>query len=179
MSFDEHMQTVNGTWTKYLNSTLQRSHIIDPTVVFTTESVAMVNDQANFASNSTWQAKYPYRFHFVTNDRDVHPDSGFQRDIHRNFHRTNITADDIMLSTVSSFQAQLYPAVTIGNCCSNFHVLMSDFLMEGCGAAIKSNHKFVCLQEYEDDPLLRVCCGWHKKCIANRKKLLAEAAGVA
>jgi hypothetical protein len=74
-----------------------------------------------------------------------------------------------MLSAISSLKAQLLPRITIGNCCSNFHTLLNDFLSEGCGAA--SDNTFLCLQENED-PILRVCCGWHKKCIAEKKKLI-------
>jgi hypothetical protein len=74
-----------------------------------------------------------------------------------------------MLSAMSSLKAQLLPRITIGNCCSNFHALLNDFLSEGCGAA--SENRFLCLQEYED-PALRVCCGWHKQCIAAKQKLL-------
>lgn len=82
-----------------------------------------------------------------------------------------------MLSSMASLRAQLLPRISIGNCCSNFHALLNDFLFEGCGAA--SDNTFLCLQEYKD-PELRVCCGWHKKCIeekqeAIKKKQSAEA----
>ena len=43
--------------------------------------------------------------------------------------------DANMLSSMSSLKAQLLPRLSIGNCCSNFHTLLSDFLVEGCGAA--------------------------------------------
>jgi hypothetical protein len=71
-----------------------------------------------------------------------------------------------MLSAVSSLMLQLYPRISIGNCCSNFHTLLNDFLSDGCGAA--SDNTFVCLQEYKD-PRLRVCCGWFKDCKAGRQ----------
>ena len=80
-------------------------------------------------------------------------------------------ADEVMVSALSSFKAQLLPRVSIGNCCSNFHVLLNDFLSEGCGAA--RDNTFVCLQEY-DDPLLRVCCGWHPECKEEKKQLLLD-----
>ena len=86
-------------------------------------------------------------------------------------HNSNVEsdADTIMLSAMSSLKAQLLPTLTIGNCCSNFHALLNDFLSEGCGAARDS--QFLCLQEYED-PMLRVCCGWHRQCIAEKNKLM-------
>ena len=75
--------------------------------------------------------------------------------------------DANMLSSMSSLKAQLLPRLSIGNCCSNFHTLLNDFLLEGCGAA--SENTFTCLQEYNGDPLLRVCCSWHKECRASKK----------
>jgi len=49
--------------------------------------------------------------------------------------------------------------------------MLNDFLAEGCGAA--RENFFMCLQEYDHDPLLRVCCGWHKECRA-KKELYRE-----
>ena len=85
--------------------------------------------------------------------------------------------DANMLSSMSSLKAQLLPRLSIGNCCSNFHIMLNDFLFEGCGAA--SENTFMCLQEYDGDPLLQVCCAWHKDCRAKkdayRQALLANA----
>lgn len=78
-----------------------------------------------------------------------------------------------MLSAMSSLKAQLLPRISIGNCCSNFHVLLNDLLSEGCGAA--SDNKFLCLQEY-DDPALRVCCGWHSDCKQQKADFLKSRA---
>lgn len=75
-----------------------------------------------------------------------------------------------MLSSMSSLKLQLLPRVSVGNCCSNFHAMLNDFLSEGCGAA-KFN-SFLCLQEH-DDPLLQICCGWHHDCI-QRKRMFRE-----
>jgi len=84
--------------------------------------------------------------------------------------------DSNMLSSMSSLKAQLMPRLSIGNCCSNFHAMLNNFPSEGCGAA--NENTFTCLQEYHD-PLLRVCCGWHKECLRNKKAaqeaLLANA----
>jgi hypothetical protein len=82
-------------------------------------------------------------------------------------------ADEMMLSSMSSLKMQLVPRVSVGNCCSNFHVLLNDFLIEGCGAA--SDNTFLCLQEYHD-PLLKVCCGWHTDCMAQKKELREKRA---
>jgi hypothetical protein len=79
-----------------------------------------------------------------------------------------------MTAALSSLKAQLLPRVSIGNCCSNFHVLLNDFLSEGCGAA--SQNTFHCIQESED-PLLVVCCGWHKDCQMRKQQLRLELFG--
>lgn len=82
---------------------------------------------------------------------------------------TTNDADAIMISALSSLKAQLLPRLSIGNCCSNFHILLNDFLSEGCGAA--STNTFQCIQESED-PLLVVCCGWHHDCHDRKEQLL-------
>lgn len=74
--------------------------------------------------------------------------------------------DANMLSSMSSLKAQLLPRLSIGNCCSNFHTLLSDLLVEGCGAA--SENTFLCLNE-NPNPLLRICCGWHMDCKAEKE----------
>jgi hypothetical protein len=77
-----------------------------------------------------------------------------------------------MLSSISSLKLQLLPSLSIGNCCSNFHALLNDFLYEGCGAA--SENHFHCLQEnkIEDDPRLVVCCGWHGECKKKKQEAI-------
>jgi hypothetical protein len=83
-------------------------------------------------------------------------------------------ADTIMIAALSSLKAQLLPRVSIGNCCSNFHVLLNDFLSEGCGAAYQNT--FRCIQEAQD-PLLAICCGWHKECQMRKKQLRLKLLG--
>lgn len=196
------MQVTSSLWQKHLNFTTGGTNTNKnyPTVVFTTESTSMVKEQEAFVSNRS-RTKFPFEFNFVTNTKDVTPDSGFMKDIgtfeeiwsdllfcknwltptcsctclsmillsffSNSVYNKNIVsdADSIMLSAISSLKAQLLPRMSIGNCCSNFHTLLNDFLSEGCGAA--SSNIFLCLQEYED-PRLRVCCGWHKKCMAEK-----------
>lgn len=163
LSFDQHMQVVNSMWSRHRNTSSTTSDI---NVLFTTESKAMVQEQKDFASNAAMQSKYPLTFNFVTNSKDVTPDTGFMKGV-----RDKNTVEESMLSSISSFKAQMLPRVSIGNCCSNFHALLNDFLMEGCGAA--SENSFLCLQESED-PALRVCCGWHHACKKAKKKYLEE-----
>lgn len=191
------MQVTSDVWHRHMQAT---GRTVDPTVVFTTEATNMVKEQLAFVAENS-ERKYPFKFDFVTNTRDITPDSGFMKDISK--LRVSICcpskrcqwlsnafvlsrgipftvwsskgesdADEVMLSAVSSLKAQLLPRVSIGNCCSNFHVMLNDFLSEGCGAA--SDNTFMCLQEY-DDPLLHVCCGWHHECMEKKKALLLNS----
>ena len=80
-------------------------------------------------------------------------------------------ADDIMMSVLSTLQAQLMPRITVANCCSGFHQMFNDFLSEGCGAA--TEHNYQCLQD-TDDPLLFPCCGYNDQCVEKKKQALLE-----
>lgn len=159
------MQVTSSLWSKHRETF--HVDVTDVNVVFTTESKSMVQEQKDFAANATLRNQYPYAFNFITNTKDVTPDTGFIKEVQG--HQE--TASDAMLSSMSSFKAQLMPRVSVGNCCSNFHALLNDFLMEGCGAA--SENTFLCLQEYED-PLLRVCCGWHHDCKKEKEAYITK-----
>ena len=71
-----------------VTSTLWKNHIhsddkltsVDPTVVFTTESTNVVKEQQAFVAENG-AARFPFKFNFVTNSKDVTPDSGFMKDI--------------------------------------------------------------------------------------------------
>ena len=167
LSFNQHMEVVSQYWRDYqkLSGTT-----VDPVVVFTTEATSMVAEQQAFVANETLQATYPYRFTFIANTKDVTPDTGFISEATGDSSRS-ITADEAMLSSISSLKLQLHGRVTAGNCCSNFHILLGDLLMEGCGAA--QENTFICLQENEN-PALQVCCGWHKDCQERKKAYFEE-----
>jgi len=197
LSFAEHMEATTELWKRHLNETGSTNH--HPTVVFTTEAKSMMQEQQTWVKKNE-QASL-FEVDFVTNARDILPDSGFMKHVgrytscrfrvpycdgdsrvpHKSSYFLLSTAerkegiesdpDANMLSSMSSLKAQLLPRISIGNCCSNFHAMLNDFLLEGCGAA--SDNTFVCLQEY-DDPLHRVCCGWHKECKARRDAYKAE-----
>jgi hypothetical protein len=163
------MKGVSQLWREHQNKTGTKSH---PAVVFTTEATGMVQAQKEFASNVTLQSGFPFEFRFVTNDRDVVPDSGFVKHF---IKKANATANDFMLSAMTSFKFQLLPRVSLGNCCSNFHILLNDFLAEGLGAA--SENTFKCFQEFRDEDIdLKICCGWHHQCKAEKADRLAVLA---
>jgi hypothetical protein len=165
LTFDQHMRVASKMWKRHGTSTAISNVDVDPSIVFTTESTAMQEEQRLFATNSSARSRYP-AFRFVTNSHDVTPDSGRFRDVAK-----NVSADDAMLSAFSSLQLQLTARVSIGNCCSNFHRMLQDYLIEGCGAA--SDSYFHCLQE-DDDPELRVCCFKSKSCIEGRHRQIME-----
>ena len=89
-----------------------------------------------------------------------------------------------LISSLSSIQLQLHNRITIGNCCSNFHLVIKDLLSVGCGIASLSsssssslfddtNHElnidhntnrigydtFTCLQDHIN-PKYHICCSW-------------------
>jgi hypothetical protein len=168
LSFYQHMEGTTQLWQEHQNATgINRPN---PAVVFTSEATGMVREQREFETNATMQQDFPFRFQFLTNNFDITPDTGFVQEIQKTM---NFTADDSMLSAVTSLKFQLLPRVTLGNCCSNFHVLLNDFLVEGLGAARENSFK--CFQEF-DDPRLKICCGWHKKCKKEKAEALAALA---
>jgi hypothetical protein len=62
-----------------------------------------------------------------------------------------------MESTLVALKLQLHAKHVIGNCCSNFHLLLFDLLRNGCGLAESQQ----CLQETKN-PEYHVCCQWTK-----------------
>jgi hypothetical protein len=164
LSFPQYMSAVSKIWTKRSNARLESQP--ETNIVVTTESQRVLRELEEFASNDTLRKSVPFPFRFVTNHRDVAQDTGYLE--HIADHPT-LTADKAMLSALSSLKAQLATSITVGNCCSNFHLLLSDLLSEGCGARKDSN--FQCLQDH-DDPEFRICCGWDKstECRARRNQ---------
>jgi hypothetical protein len=142
-----------------------------PTLIMTSESLEMAREFRSLKANRTAQATLTYRFRLVTNDADVTPDTGFLAKISgAGTRNVTFTADEAMLSAMTTIQYQLLPRATVVNCCSNFHVLLADLLAAGCGAA--SEHALHCLQEHPD-PQYQVCCGWFPKCKV-KKRLAIE-----
>jgi hypothetical protein len=81
LSFDQHMQVTSAMWQRHIDMGHQR---VNPTVVFTTEATSMVQEQQAFVKEHESDSTYPFRFDFVTNSKDVTPDSGFMKDIGTN-----------------------------------------------------------------------------------------------
>ena len=74
------MQVTSSLWRNHIENGNGKLVAVDPTVVFTTESTSVVKEQQTFVAENG-EAKFPYKFEFITNTKDVTPDSGFMKDI--------------------------------------------------------------------------------------------------
>ncbi len=170
--------------------TLSLPHHSHPTVrvIVTTESKAIRDEMQDYQRQ---QQQHPssqlpidrsYDYKLITNPLDVTQDTGYFED--RTKHQSpnqsvfmgDPTANDIMISTLSSLQLQLYAThLTVGNCCSNFHLILKDLLHIGCGVAAAHDddhhhhHQFQCLQNHPN-PQYRVCCSWDKSVTCQNKR---------
>jgi len=156
LSFPQYMRLMGQIWNVH-----EASHGLSnasTSIVLTTESKTVLEDKKRFETNQTLRDQVPFDYNFVMNEHDVMQETGLPNDFMKNT-AAEITADQIMLSAVSSLKAQLMAKFTVGNCCSNFHLLLFDFLQDGCGAA--QDNISQCLQDNED-PEFRLCCQWTK-----------------
>jgi len=109
-------------------------------VVITTEAKDIANASRLYSGN----------FSIVMNSDDILQDTGRPR-----LKQYRSQADAIMESTLVALKLQLHAKFTIGNCCSNFHLLLFDLLRNGCGLGETQQ----CLQETKN-PEYHVCCSW-------------------
>lgn len=169
VSFPTYMRAIAGTVQHDDRYRYPSSQQRETSIIVTTESQKVLREMNEFASNTTLQSSVPFPFRLVTNHHDVAQDTGYLEDI---ADHPTLTADAAMLSAVSSLKVQLSTRVTVGNCCSNFHLLLADLLSEGCGAVPDST--FQCLQDHPD-PEFRICCAWDKspECHARRNQTSA------
>merc|ERR1712176_523975 len=132
--------------TKYLPNGM-----VHDTIILTSESSKILRSRFQFQRNNT------FPFKFIVNENDVTQGTG--RPNHFQKISSNITSDEVMLSTVMALKMQLLGQSTILNCCSSFHKVILSFLRRGCGA-VQMNH-FECLQDNEN-PLFRLCCHYSR-----------------
>jgi hypothetical protein len=111
------MRAADIVWQDHQPATKNGDRSI-PTILFTTESIEMLSEQKAYSINAS------SRHQFLTNTRDVTPNTGLISEVANNEER--FTADENMLSVISSFSFQLLPGVSLGNCCSNFHRLLNE-----------------------------------------------------
>eukprot|EP00536_Pseudo-nitzschia_multiseries_P001583 jgi/Psemu1/300844/fgenesh1_kg.20_\ len=123
-------------------------------------------DQSRSSNNNNrHNNNLSFPFKFVTNRFDVLPNTGNPSKLSESSEHS---PEEVLLSALASLKIQLYAKYTVGNCCSNHHLLLFDFLKEGCGAG-DMDHVATCMQDHED-ARFRICCGWTKteECVAKR-----------
>lgn len=154
------MAAAQSLW-KLERSRFKKSNDDLVNIVVTSESREILRQHQRYASdvrNSNQSLANP---RFIWNHRDVAQDTGYLEEVlissGDSANAFNSTADEMMLSALSSLRVQLQTGVALGNCCSNFHLLIKDLLDQGCGATDTSH--FQCLQDHED-PAYHICCSW-------------------
>jgi hypothetical protein len=154
--FDTYMKLMKRMWEDNLDSPAGKQ----ATIILTTEDESIVNSRQAYELNES----FPFRF--IVNTYDTFQGSG---------HPANYKeqADDVMLSSIVSLKLQLRTKYVVGNCCSNFHLMLFDLVHSGCGAL--PDVKPQCLQEHPD-PEFSICCEWtHSEvCDARRSEQKEE-----
>ena len=83
---------------------------------------------------------------------------GIQLDLDTQYRITyHNQASEVMLSSMVALKLQLHSKIMVGNCCSNFHLVLFDLAKNGCGLSESTQ----CLQE-TSNPNDHVCCQWIK-----------------
>jgi hypothetical protein len=156
------MKAISSLWLAQKPNSNQTAPV---SIVVTTESQDVLNEIDKYRQTTLTANSPPFPFTFVLNRKDIMQGTGF----FQNQQNVSWTADAALLSAMSSLQLQMMTRVTVGNCCSNFHLLLADLLSEGCGASPQNT--FQCLQDH-DDPNVRPCCSWDKSemCQDRRRK---------
>lgn len=103
-------------------------------IMLTSEDKKMIEARLAFSSKND-----TFPFDFIINEDDAGQGTGlpgaFKAD----------TADHIMISSLVSMKMQLQTDIMAVNSCSNFHKLLIDLAMHGCGA-----HSY--FEEYKSNP---------------------------
>lgn len=143
-------------------------------VLITTESKQVLNEQAQYASEMTLGIKGDFPVQFITNPFDVAQGTGYFDP--SSLKSLQYSANQVMLSSISSMQLQLHARYTLGNCCSNFHLLLKDLISIGCGS--HPFNEFQCLQDHSN-PAYRICCSWDRsaECNARRNAAVDQTSG--
>lgn len=165
MPFHQYMNMTRYTFFKFQRELEQAmpEHLgAKANIIVTSEATQVRDEMATYLQHERHLHELPFTARFISNNYDLHQGTG-------NPARTssNISMDEVMLSAVSSLKLQINAKYTLGNCCSNFHNLLFDFLRDGCGAARQQIAE--CMQDHED-PSFRLCCHWSKdkECMAKR-----------
>jgi hypothetical protein len=179
ISFEKYMIMMGRVWKKHQPDILEsmkrkgRRQAVLPesfngSLIVTSEAPEMRKAQEIFEKQRP-RGLLPFNFRFVNNDYDHSQGTGNPLLMGKSVANKTVAMDEMMLSAISSLKIQLHARYTIGNCCSNFHLLMFDFLRDGCGAS--RNQLSECMQDNED-PEFRLCCQWTKtgECLAKKNQ---------
>jgi hypothetical protein len=118
------MQVTSALWKNHIENGSSQLSKVDPTVVFTTESTSVVKEQQAFVAENG-EAKFPFNFEFITNTKDVTPDSGFMKDIGK-----------IEVSILRVVSNDLYTFQLL----TTFSILRSLSLQQRCHLGCRFNH---------------------------------------
>ena len=77
------MQVTSAMWQKHIDQGYQQH--VNPTVVLTMEATSIFKEQQAFVSKDR-ESRHPSHFEFITNSKDVTPDTGFMKDIGATSH---------------------------------------------------------------------------------------------
>ena len=168
LTFDEYMELAMETWKDYFPTNVTDTTTTTPQpphIVLTSESKAIISKLKELQGDPERVQRYP--FPFVTNDGDINPGSGRFRS---SYAGVGATADDGMLSSMSTLQLQLGSRVLQANCCSAFHAIMGSYLEVGAGSPTipLGQIHFECLNRSKD-PRFRICCWKGGSCVDKRK----------
>lgn len=184
-SFDTYMSLMQNVWEtnekqlldarkkEIANSKTLANSSQFTKIILTSESPDVFEAQRLFQSqNSTYPTNITFPFKFVTNSFDVLQNTGEPK----RMPNSEGSKEEILVSSLSSLKLQFYAKYNVGNCCSNYHLLLFDFLYDGCGAS-ESGHVANCMQDHEDERY-RICCSWTKtdECKAKRERRENETA---
>eukprot|EP00977_Amphora_coffeiformis_P002669 scaffold516_cov175-Amphora_coffeaeformis.AAC.8 len=141
-SFETYLQATQEWWLQQCPNTTDKAKI---RVLVTTESTDVQEQERTWIGRpfpALWER---LDFAIDMNPYDVTQNTGLVR----TFVSNDTTADQVMLSALSSLRAQLSHRFVLGNCCSNFHRLMQILVRNGCTTDWDS--KFVCLQDHPNE----------------------------
>lgn len=134
--FETYMEFVGETWSSRF------SHLDTGHLILTTEDASIMAQSKKFK----FQLQPPRNrsstpsLNIITNGQDVLQDTGRLKKWLPRYSQNSFMAkkyhsrsNEILTATLTAIKLHTYPVHNIGNCCSNFHLLLFDLLDIGCG----------------------------------------------
>ena len=146
ITFETYMDLATEMVATYYNSSNSTGGGVS--VLLTTEDSDIAQASKRYHSED---------FDIVMNTDDVHQNTGDP-----SAERFYSQSRQIMKTTLIAIKLQMHARRTVGNCCSNFYLVIFDLLNSNCGL----NEDRQCLQEHSN-PKYRICCLWDKSCVVN------------